>query len=100
MSPREHAAMETDQSDPLRLAAFQAERLQGLFSIMKMLDHRGLLRNKGLPLGLYITRRLPALRSGWATVSLSQRRQTFPLCFLWFLSWERGRMGKTDWEEA
>ena len=36
-----------------------------LFSIMQMFDHRGLLRNKGLPIGLYITRRLPALRSGW-----------------------------------
>ena len=64
LSPREHAVMETDQGDPLRLAACPAQRLQRLFAIMEMLDHRGLLRNKGLPIGLYITRRLPALLSG------------------------------------
>ena len=31
--------MQTDQGDPLRLTALPAERLQGLFSIMEMLDH-------------------------------------------------------------
>ena len=31
--------METDQGNPFRLAAFQAEPPQGLFSIMEVLDH-------------------------------------------------------------
>ena len=31
--------METDQGNPLRLAALPAERLERLFSIMDMLDH-------------------------------------------------------------
>ena len=44
-----------------------------------VLDHRGLLRNKDLPVGLYITKRLLALRSGWAMVSLSQVA-ALPLC--------------------
>ena len=39
LRPRESAAMETDQGNPFRLAAFQAEPPQGLFSIMKMLNH-------------------------------------------------------------
>ena len=45
---------------------------------MEMFNHWGLLRNKGLPLGLYITRWLPALRSWWATVSGAQVALVFP----------------------
>ena len=66
---------------------------------MEVLDHRGLLRNKGLPIRLYIIGRLPALRSWWATGEpLAAKRQLFPLWLglvsVWLLSWEHGRMGR------